>query len=224
MIVKICGITCLDDALAAREAGADLLGYNFYPASPRSIRPAECARLQASLQDRGLRARTVGVFVNAPPADIQQVVAECGLDFAQLSGDEPPETLSALDRVLPGQVFKAIRPASLADAQAAARHYLPASGDPAAPALLIDAYHPVLYGGTGQTGDWQIAAGLAAQVQLLLAGGLHAGNVARALAQVHPWGVDVASGVESAPGRKDAHKMAAFVRAVRQFQQEMMQC
>jgi indole-3-glycerol phosphate synthase/phosphoribosylanthranilate isomerase len=206
--VKICGITTLNDALAAVEAGADLLGFNFYPPSPRFITTSACARLCAALRARAIPVTTVGVFVNTPPADIQAILDECGLDLAQLHGDEPPEDLAALG----GRAFKAIRPASLPEARAAVGRY---GLRKAPPALLVDTAAAGAYGGTGQAGDWAMARPLAAEHPLLLAGGLRPENVAAAVAQVRPWGVDVASGVEVEPGRKDPAKMRAFVRAVR---------
>jgi phosphoribosylanthranilate isomerase len=216
--IKICGITCLDDALAAVEAGADMLGFNFYRPSPRYIEPLACARLIAGLRDRGAAVTTVGVFVNAPPQMVVSILRDCGLNLAQLHGDEPPEDLTALGE----RAFKAIRPATLASARAALDRY-PRRTTP--PALLVDASTCVSpYGGTGQVGDWSLARDLAAAYPLLLAGGLRAENVAAAVALVRPWGVDVASGVESGPGRKDPARMAAFVQAARSFTQELSPC
>jgi phosphoribosylanthranilate isomerase len=206
--VKICGITTLDDARAAVEAGADMLGFNFYESSPRYIRPADCARLVAALQDNGLPVVTVGVFVNAPTSTISHVMDDCGLDVAQLHGDEPAESLAALGE----RAFKAIRPVTPAAARWAAQRYALRETPPA---LLVDAFHPDAYGGTGRTGNWTLAAELAGQVPLLLAGGLDPENVTGAIAQVQPWGVDAASGVESSPGRKDHARMRSFVQAVR---------
>jgi indole-3-glycerol phosphate synthase/phosphoribosylanthranilate isomerase len=213
--VKICGITDLDDALAAVEAGADMLGFNFYEPSPRYIRPADCARIVTALQDHGASATTVGVFVNATLREVASILDDCGLDLAQLHGDEPPAFLKALDE----RAFKAIRPSTLAAAQADARRYVRRV---APPALLVDAYRPGAYGGTGQAGDWSLARMLAEQHLILLAGGLNPENVAQAVAQVQPWGVDVASGVESSPGRKDPQKTAAFVAAARHAIQETL--
>ncbi len=207
--IKICGITTLDDALAAAEAGADMLGFNFYPPSPRYIEPLSCARLVAHLRDRGARVVTVGVFVNALPQAVAAILDDCGLDLAQLHGDEPIEALEALAP----RAFKAIRPATLEEARAAARCYGRRSNPPA---FLVDASTtPGRFGGTGQTGDWELARALAQDYPLLLAGGLCPENVAAAITHVRPWGVDVASGVESHPGRKDPGRLAAFVRHAR---------
>jgi indole-3-glycerol phosphate synthase/phosphoribosylanthranilate isomerase len=205
--VKICGITTRQDGLAAVDAGADMLGFNFYPRSKRYIPPEKCVHIVSVLAQYTARVQLVGVFVNATRAEIEAITDECHLDLVQLSGDEPPEFLRALG--LP--TLKGIRPASLEEAQAAAARF----ARPAAPALLVDAYRPGEYGGTGHTGDWALARALAEQYPILLAGGLTPDNVAAAVAQVRPWGVDVASGVESSPSRKDAAKMKAFVQAAR---------
>jgi phosphoribosylanthranilate isomerase len=204
--VKICGITTLDDALAAVDAGADLLGFNFYDKSPRYIDPAACAAITHTLANRGSQVVCVGVFVNASLSEIEATLTQCGLDLAQLSGDEPPTLLSALGE----RAIKAFRPQNPASLEVALKIY-PQRSVP--PAVLIDAYRPGAYGGTGQAADWSLAAGLARRLPTLLAGGLTPENVAGAVRQVHPWGVDVASGVESAPGHKDATKVAAFIRA-----------
>lgn len=217
MQIKICGIKTLGDALAAIDAGADLLGFNFYPPSPRFITPQGCTRLISRLQNHGLNVSGVGVFVNEPAANINRILEDCGLDAAQLSGDEPPEALHALG----DRAFKALRAMDQEIAlQQAALYARPGRS----PALLVDAFHPGLYGGTGQPGNWELARQLAARYPLLLAGGLHPGNVAQASNRVRPWGVDVASGVESTPGIKDIHKMQAFVQAVRNFSEEVEPC
>jgi phosphoribosylanthranilate isomerase len=210
MKIKICGITNLEDALAAIQCGADLLGFNFYPPSPRSITPEKCAQIQADLKKREKNITTVGVFVNLPIETVSSILEECDLDLAQLSGDEPPEAISALGE----RAFKGLRPQTLEEAQREANRY--ARRGPA-PTLLVDAYRKGMYGGTGIVGDWSLAKTLAVSRDLLLAGGLTPENVQQALAQVHPWGVDVASGVELTPGKKDAQKMLAFVEAARQF-------
>ena len=207
MKIKICGITHLDDALAAVEAGADMLGFNFYPPSPRHIERTTCIRLVQAIRGRGLTATMVGVFVNTPPAEVGRILDECGLDLAQLSGDEPPGDLALLGK----RAFKAIRPRDAAQAVELAAVYRHRA---APPALLADASAGAgRFGGTGQTADWGAAALLAARGPILLAGGLRPDNVAAAIAAVQPWGVDVASGVESSLGRKDEAKMRAFVRA-----------
>lgn len=213
--VKICGLMTLDDARAALETGADMLGFNFYSGSQRYIEPARCAAITAELRaDRG-EVLMVGVFVNSSASEIEAIMAECGLDLAQLHGDESPATVAALK----GRAFKAVRPRSAAEAEQAARrfaHLGPEDG----PALLVDTYRPGRYGGTGELADWGLAENLAGAAPILLAGGLTPQNVRAALAQVKPWGTDVASGVESGPGRKSARKMQAFVQGVRSFERE----
>jgi phosphoribosylanthranilate isomerase len=214
MKVKICGITSLEDALTAVEAGADMLGFNFYPQSPRYIQPDACAELVTSLMARGCcRAQLVGVFVNSRLIEIEGILNQCGLDLAQLSGDEPPELL----QVLRDRAFKALRPVDAA-ALDAALEGLPPRYQP--PALLIDAYHPDAFGGTGQKADWSLASALASLKPILLAGGLTPENVTEAVKQVQPWGVDVASGVESAPGKKDPAKVLAFIQAAKKAGKE----
>jgi indole-3-glycerol phosphate synthase/phosphoribosylanthranilate isomerase len=205
--IKICGITTLDDALAAVEAGTDMLGFNFYPKSKRYVTPEACRQIASRITDHGSRITLVGVFVNSPPDEISAILNSCGLGLAQLSGDEPSEFLAALG----SRAFKGIRLISLEEAQTDAARF--ARSTP--PALLVDAYRPGEYGGTGHTGDWMLARALATQYPILLAGGLTPGNIAQAVTRVRPWGVDVASGVESSPGRKDPAKMKAFVRATR---------
>jgi indole-3-glycerol phosphate synthase/phosphoribosylanthranilate isomerase len=205
--VKICGITTRQDALAAVDAGADILGFNFYPRSKRYIPPEKCVRIVSFLAQYTARVQLVGVFVNATRAEIEAIADDCHLDLVQLSGDEPPEFLQALGP----RTFKGIRPTSLEEAQTDAARFARA----APPALLIDTHQPGAYGGTGHTGDWSLARALAEQYPILLAGGLTPENVAAAVAQVRPWGVDVASGVESSPGKKDTKKILAFVRAAR---------
>jgi phosphoribosylanthranilate isomerase len=219
MKVKICGITTLDDALAAIAAGADLLGFNFYPRSPRYIEQANCAELVNHLRERGEQVTLVGVFVNTAPQAVAACLDACNLDYAQLHGDESPEDLAALGP----WAFKAIRPANTEEAKRQVLRYLPAApdgydtlvADPPRPAFLLDATAPGQFGGSGQVADWDMARVLARRWPLLLAGGLRPDNVAAAIEAVQPWGVDVASGVESNPRRKDPVKMRAFVEAAR---------
>ena len=211
--VKICGITRLEDALAAIQAGAELLGFNFHPPSPRSILPQDCAAITTRLRRDFPQVTLVGVFVNLPAARVRAILDECGLHLAQLHGDEPAGMLAEFH----GQAFKALRgvpsdPAEYSD--------YTISRNGAAPALMLDAAVTGLYGGSGVTGDWAAAARLARELPLLLAGGLKPENVAAAARQVRPWGVDTASGVESAPGIKDPAKLRAFVREVRMADSE----
>jgi phosphoribosylanthranilate isomerase len=150
----------------------------------------------------------VGVFVNEEAQRVRETLAMCALDLAQFSGDESVDTLAALN----GAAFKAVRPAGLSEADDLLLRY----GRPEAPALLVDANVKGAYGGTGETGNWVVARRLAEKAPVLLAGGLTPQNVAQAIRAMRPWGVDVASGVESSPGVKDAGRMAAFMAAVRE--------
>ncbi len=224
-VVKICGLTRLDDAQTAADAGADILCFNFYPGSKRYIAPEVAAGLIAALRaENGLLPAVCGLFVNASPDDIRAVADRCNLDMVQLAGDEPPEDLTYIG--LPA--LKTLRPllgedAAALDARAepyrdAARH-LPAGLFVQPLVVLLDAAVPGQYGGTGTVGDWELAAqfsGRSPQSALMLAGGLTPDNVADAVRRVQPWGVDVANGVETMPGVKDPVRVRAFVRAVRE--------
>jgi phosphoribosylanthranilate isomerase len=205
MKVKICGITNLEDAQAALDAGADLLGFNFYAKSPRFVSPGVAYAIVERIRSSHRVPTLIGVFVNSGLEEVQSILQAVNLDLAQLHGDEPPEFLEQLN----GCGFKALRPISTGDAEAnAARYILHGSKEPT---LLVDAYRKDQYGGTGHVGDWSIAAKLAQRYPILLAGGLTLENVAEAVRQVKPWGVDVASGVEASPRRKDVEKMREFV-------------
>ncbi len=199
--IKICGIKTVEDALAAMEAGADLLGFNFYPKSPRAIDVGACRDIMSVMRRYG-HITYVGVFVNAPAAEIRSIMGTCGLSLVQLHGDESAEIVQSLG----GKAFKAFR---------GVPQTMNGFAREAAPAFLVDASVKGAYGGTGVTADWSGAADLAKRYPILLAGGLTPENVQAAIGQVNPWGVDVASGVESIPGVKDANKMKAFVKAVR---------
>jgi phosphoribosylanthranilate isomerase len=200
--VKICGITCLDDALVAVEAGADALGFMFYPPSPRSIRPDEVRRIVEQLPPFVAR---VGVFVNADEQHIRLIVREAGIDTVQLHGKEPVELCRSL---APLPVMKAFR----MEGPGALNALTPYTGC----AWLLDSYVAGVFGGTGQTFNWDLACEAVRRGgKVVLAGGLTADNVARAIAAVSPYGVDVSSGVETSPGKKDPDKVRAFVRAAK---------
>ncbi|QSQ13244.1 phosphoribosylanthranilate isomerase [Myxococcus landrumensis] len=202
--VKVCGVTRLEDARAAWELGVDALGLNFYPRSPRCV-TLETARTLA--RTRPPLSSVIGVFVNASPDDIRAAVKECGLTAVQLHGDEPPEACSGYG--VP--VIKALRVHG-ADDVTRAQAYL-GVGDVAG--LLLDGAAPG-YGGGGVGFDWSLVAGLSGSgVPVLVAGGLKPSNVAEAVRATRPYGVDVASGVESAPGIKDMDAVRAFVRAAK---------
>ncbi|MCS6953570.1 MAG: phosphoribosylanthranilate isomerase [Bryobacterales bacterium] len=198
MIVKICGITNLEDALAAVEAGASALGFNFYPRSPRYIAPEAAGRLIQSLPGEVWK---VGVFVNEPPERVAELARQAGLDVVQLHGDEPPEAVPAGLRV-----WKAFRVGREFDASRLASY--------AVEACLLDAAEPGWFGGSGRVFDWSALPRL--NVRIVVAGGLDASNVGTAVRTLRPWGVDACSRLESAPGKKDRHKMAAFIQAARE--------
>lgn len=212
--IKICGIKTLPDALAAIDAGADYLGFNFYPKSPRFIEKQTCTEITSVLKRDYPQVRLVGVFVNSTVEEIQDILDTCSLDLAQLHGDETPEMVLSFG----GKAFKAIRLSS----ETSVDPFLAKQSAPESvlPALLVDASVKGVYGGSGVTADWDGAAELAKKYPLLLAGGLTPENVAEAIHRVKPWGVDVASGVESAPGEKDPGRMKAFVRAVREVSRD----
>ena len=212
--IKICGITNLDDASCAIEAGADFLGFIFHPESPRFVRPEEVTVLTGAIRvEFGVQVpRFVGVFVNETVERVQAVLTTSGLDLAQLHGDESPETVA---RLAP-QAFKAIRPQTRQDVEEALAAYGQSlRNDGGVPQLLLDAYHPERRGGTGLQADASLARMAARRCRLMLAGGLEPDNVGRAIEEIQPWGVDVSSGVERAKGIKDHAQIQAFVQVVR---------
>lgn len=222
--VKICGITNPFDARVAIEAGADMLGFILYPKSPRYVMPEMIAEIIREMREERMMGKLklpptrtrlpafIGVFVNESAQRVDGMLAVAGLDYAQLHGDESPEMVTGFG----GRAFKALRPADAAEAKEQAQRFAslgPADG----PRWMIDAYDPDEYGGTGKRADWHVAADLARRYPgLLLAGGLTPDNVAAAVRAVRPWGVDVSSGVEVAPGKKDHAKVRAFVEQARQ--------
>lgn len=192
--VKICGLTTVADALAAARLGADLLGLVF-ATSPRQVTPRQAREI---IQALPRWVQTVGVFVDTPPQEVQQVRLFCGLHLVQLHGKESAEEVAALGR----GVIKAIRVGQGTELNPLA--YPSAT-------LLLDAYVPGRAGGTGQSFDWSRAVELARRRPVILAGGLNPDNVARAVEIVKPYAVDVSSGVESQPGRKDHDQIARFI-------------
>lgn len=209
--VKICGLTNLDDALCAADAGASLLGFILYARSPRYIEQSHVRDIVSRMREEYPDILMVGVFVNESPEHISGVLSAASLDYAQLSGDEPPASVAALH----GRAYKAVRTTE------EARHYIGVSAGQSSflPELLLDAKHPVLYGGSGLRADESLAHTLACEVRLLLAGGLNPDIVTDAIQQIKPWGVDVSSGVEVSPGRKDHQRIRAFMAAVRSASQ-----
>jgi len=217
--IKICGITTLDDARLCAEAGADILGLNFYPKSPRYVAPEQARAITEGLRQASDETcpLLVGVFANASVAEIAQIIQDAGLDAAQLSGDETPDTLTSLG----GRGFKAIRPRSRDEALELTGRFLlkPEAEDERLPSLLVDAYHKDLYGGTGEQASVDVALAVREVApRMMLAGGLTPENVAARVRAIRPWGVDVASGVERAPGVKDAARVRAFIAAVRSLE------
>jgi len=223
MKVKICGLTNAADAREAVAAGADMLGFIFFPKSPRYVIPEHVRTILAA--EEHAKVLSVGVFVNESPETVAQVLSFCGLDLAQLHGEEAPVALGLEGGPSPlhGRAYKALRPRTSEEAADMACQYaLPAHlrGEGRMPAFLIDAYHPDRRGGTGMTGDWSLASSLSNQYPLLLAGGLTPSNVAQAVRSARPWGVDVASGVEVSPGLKDHAALRAFVAAAKAIQRD----
>jgi phosphoribosylanthranilate isomerase len=200
MFLKVCGITRLTDAMHAVNHGATALGFVFWPHSPRCITPERAAEIVSELPSTVM---AVGVFVNEPVDVIRSVVAQAKLSGVQLHGDEPPAYADALA----WPVFRSVTIDAAPDVCSA--------WDPQT-TLLVDAADPERRGGTGVTVDWDRAADLAREWRVVLAGGLTPANVAQAIATVQPYGVDVSSGVEDAPGVKDLGKVAQFLASARE--------
>lgn len=203
MKVKICGITVLDDALCAVEAGADALGFVFWPQSPRCVEPDAVRLLGEMLPPFILK---VGVFVDASGEEIKRTVGEAHLDAAQLHGDESPAVCAAIRKSI--RVFKAFR---MKDETVLAR-----MNGYDVDAFLLDAYVEGRPGGTGRTFHWDLALRVKELGRpMILSGGLTPKNVAEAIRKVEPYAVDVSSGVESTPGKKDHEKIRSFLAAVK---------
>jgi phosphoribosylanthranilate isomerase len=197
MFVKVCGITRLEDALAAVELGADALGFVFWPDSPRFIDPFRARAIVSALPPL---VAAVGVFVDQPAEYVNGVAALAPLTAVQLHGDEDPAYAAQMTR----PVIKSID----GDSTNAAEW-------PDRVTLLVDAHDVAKRGGTGRVADWTAAARVARSRRVLLAGGLNADNINEAVARVRPFGIDVSSGVEVSPGIKDRNRMAAFLKAAR---------
>lgn len=201
--VKICGITNAADALAAIDAGANLLGFNFYEKSPRYINEAEAAKIRPQLPKK---VEAVGIFVNTPPEEVAERCKSLKLNAAQLHGDETPEIVAEVART--GPVIKAFRVEPEFQIESLDAY-------PGAFAFLFDAAHTGQYGGTGHSTDWDLAQRAATGHRIILAGGLKVENVAAAVRIVRPYAVDVASGIESKPGKKDHGLLREFIQEVR---------
>lgn len=202
--VKICGITNAEDATAAVEAGADALGFVFYRKSPRYIEPMLARQIVMNLPPLVI---PVGVFVDEEQQVVRNIMDECGLALAQLHGTESAIYCKELGRT----VLKALRVKDRSTFLALAEF----RGRAGVRGFVLDAYSDQAFGGTGQVIDWKLAAEVAKAANILLAGGLTPDNVEEAIQTVQPYGVDVSSGVESVPGKKDHAKVRAFIQAVR---------
>jgi phosphoribosylanthranilate isomerase len=199
MLIKICGITRLTDALFAVREGATAIGMVFWPKSPRRVDPTIAAEIVATLPADVL---TVGVFVNATVEEIREVVTSTGIRVVQLHGDEPTSYIDAIDQPI-------FRSATLDNVVDVAHDW------PADTTLLLDKADPVRRGGTGEVVDWSRAANVARERRLVLAGGLTPDNIEEAIMTVRPYGVDVSSGVEASPGVKDFDKVSQFLKNAR---------
>lgn len=203
--VKICGVTNWPDARCACDAGADFLGFNFYRRSPRYIDPV---RARAIVRRLPKGTASVGIFVNEPEDDLVRIAKIVGLNYVQLHGDETPAAVSRLRRALPTvRIIKAIRVRKTFHVKQLSRFR-------DATAILLDGFDGRRLGGTGKTFDWPLAARANGQTRIVLAGGLTPENIAEAIRAVRPYAVDVCSGVESSPGKKDRAKIKALMRAV----------
>lgn len=214
--IKICGIKTVEAAQVAVESGASLLGLVFYPPSPRYLAPEVAARVVADIQTFAKRPALVGLFVNVPLKEMAQAAERYGLDYLQLSGDEEPPAVAEIARVRP--VIRALRLAAQTRPDEALRqadHF----GRQDNLTLLLDTHKQGMYGGTGQTGNWEIARAIANRYPTLLAGGLNSSNVAQAVREVRPWGLDVSSGVEQdgSPGQKDLAKIRKFCEESKKY-------
>ena len=199
--VKVCGITSREDAVATVEAGADALGFVFVPGTPRCVRPEVAERIVGALPPF---VTPVGVFMNQPLEEVLRIAARCGLQAVQLHGDEP----EAYSRRIPLRVIKAVR---VRDAESL--RMLPTYP---AHAFLLDAFVEGQAGGTGTPISWELAVQAKGHAPIILSGGLRPDTVGPAVRRVRPYGVDVSSGVEVSPGRKDHQKVREFIAAVRQ--------
>jgi len=209
ILVKICGITNWPDAKAACDAGADMLGFNFYEKSLRRISTVEAATIRAKLPS-GVQA--VGLFVNAKPAEIASLHAFVRFTAAQLHGDETPGIVSEVTRTVP--VIKAFRVAADFPLSTLDKYH-------DAFAFLLDGSRAGQFGGTGASADWNVAHRAVAAYRIILAGGLTPENVGAAIRTVRPYAVDVASGVESKPGKKDHARLKEFIDEVRRTEQQL---
>jgi len=205
--IKICGITNTEDAAFAAACGADAIGFIFYPKSPRYVAPEIVKGIIKDLPDDIADTITkVGVFVNHDIQEVKKTVKLCGLDMVQLHGDESPEYCCHFPSSL---VIKALAPRTVDDL-AQLREY-------PVRAILVDAYDPVRHGGTGGKSDWDLAVKVKETHPIILAGGLSIANIQEAIERVAPHAVDISSGAEISPGKKDHQKIKAIIELVRQL-------
>jgi len=202
VLVKICGLTNLDDTLDAVELGADFLGFNFYPDSPRFIEPNDALDI---IQEVPQQVKKVGIFVNQDPQTVIDTAVELQLDFLQFHGDESADYCNAFGRPW----IKAFRLRDESDLGKIAAYD--------SPWLLVDAYVEKAFGGTGVVSNWDLAKKAKKNGLLFLSGGLKPENVEQAISAVHPYAIDVASGVEQAPGIKDRSKIAELIARVKKI-------
>jgi len=203
--VKICGLTRIEDVRCAWRAGADLLGFIFVAGSPRCLEPEQAAELTAALRQEGCTCRLVGVFAGQSPQAARQTMDACGLHLAQLHGGESPDFARVLDRpYIVAQRVRGAVPWDTLDRYDAWGY-------------LLDSFDPQRLGGSGKRWDWDLVDRQAlGKRRVLIAGGINPENVARAVRQLCPWGVDCSSGVEARPGIKDHEKVRALIARVRE--------
>ncbi|MCD6520843.1 MAG: phosphoribosylanthranilate isomerase [Anaerolineae bacterium] len=206
--IKICGLGCLEDARHAWQCGANLLGFIFVPQSPRFLTPEQAREIIISLRREGCTARFVGVFAEETIEPIREVSSFCQLDIVQLHGKKPPPNLQELELpfILAWRMQGPIPWGKLTSYDAWA--------------YLIDSYSPSKLGGTGQCWDWASFGTPPPKLRIIIAGGLTPENVTQAIKEIHPWGVDVSSGVEISPGRKDHDKIQRFIQNVRALEEK----
>lgn len=214
-VVKICGITNEEDARVALDAGADMLGFVFFPRSPRYVKAERARDILDSLGGMRGTIRAAGVFVNESAEHVDMILKLAGLDLAQLHGKESAEFVLGFS----GRAYKSLQPAGLDEARHLMAHYADSvRGN--IPAFIADAPPAKLPGGNGAVGDWSVAREIALEFPILLAGGLTVENVGEAIEFVQPWGVDVSSGVERAPGLKDHARVREFVARAKVLERE----
>jgi len=212
-LVKVCGITNLEDARIALEYGADLLGFNFYERSPRYIPSGAARDIETKLRSQ-YSFRTLGVFVNEPLEDVLRIAVDSNIDAIQLHGDESVAYFEQAHEYSGLAVVKAFRVNKGLSIEGVNEYWTGAMGELYDLAgVLLDGYSPAVYGGSGEVADWEFAKRVSVgTARVYLAGGLTPENIAHAIRIVRPYAVDVASGVESSPGKKDLKKMEAFIR------------